>query len=58
MGYPSLNPTGVTVVHADTFGDGTPLCGWIGDEETATTEVTDITCRDCLAAMVNGEGKG
>lgn len=47
----SLNLEGVKVTHADAFGDGTPLCGFIGDGETCTSEVADITCRDCVAAL-------
>lgn len=44
------NPAGATVTHADSFGDGTPLCGWIADDETATADPAAITCRDCIAA--------
>ena len=46
----SLNPAGVTVTHADAFGDGTPLCGWIADNETAVARLAEVTCRDCIAA--------
>ena len=44
------DPAGVTVTHADAFGDGTPLCGWIAEGETATADPAAITCRDCIAA--------
>jgi len=47
----SLNAEGIKVTHADAFADGTPLCGFISDEETCTAEVADITCLDCLAAL-------
>lgn len=47
----SLNAEGVTVTHADAFGDGTPLCGFISDDDSVTIEVIDITCLDCLVAM-------
>jgi len=47
----SLNAPGRKVTHADAAGDGSPLCDWIGDGETCTREVTEITCLDCVAAM-------
>lgn len=47
----SLNPESAKVTHADTFDDGTPLCGWIADDEYATRLITRITCQDCLAAL-------
>ena len=47
----SLNPDGVTVTHADAFGDGTPLCGFSYDEETATADAETVTCLDCIAAF-------
>jgi Histidine kinase-like ATPase domain len=43
------NPAGLTVTHAD-FGDGAPLCGWIGDDETASSDWSAVDCRDCLMA--------
>ena len=46
----SLNDDGATVTHADAFGDQTPLCGWIGDDETAAADWSAVSCRDCLAA--------
>ena len=46
----SLNDDGQAVTHADTFGDGTPLCGWIGDDETASVDWSAVDCRDCQAA--------
>ena len=47
----SLNPDGVTVTHDDAFGDGTPLCGFSHDEETATADAETVTCLDCIAAF-------
>jgi hypothetical protein len=46
----TLNEAGAVVIHADAFGDGTPLCGWIASDETATADWPRVTCRDCLAA--------
>jgi hypothetical protein len=46
----TLNPAGMTVTHADAFGDGSPLCGFIGDDETATGDWSAVDCRDCLVA--------
>jgi hypothetical protein len=45
----TLNPAGLTVTHAD-FGGGDPLCGFIGDDETASGDWSVVDCRDCLAA--------
>jgi anti-sigma regulatory factor (Ser/Thr protein kinase) len=47
----TLNPAGITVTHADAFGDGTPLCGFIGDDEKATGDLSGVYCRDCQAAI-------
>jgi hypothetical protein len=46
----TLNLVGVTVTHADAFGDGSPLCGFIGDDETASGDWSTVDCRDCRAA--------
>jgi hypothetical protein len=46
----TLNPAGITVTHADVFGDGSPLCGFIADDETAAADWSAVTCRDCLIA--------
>jgi Histidine kinase-like ATPase domain len=45
----TLNPAGLTVTHAD-FGGGDPLCGFIGDDETASGDWSEVDCRDCLVA--------
>jgi hypothetical protein len=45
----TLNPAGLTVTHAD-FGGGDPLCGWIGEDETASGDWSAVDCRDCLVA--------
>ena len=45
----TLNPAGVTVTHAD-FGGGDPLCGFIGDGETASGDWSAVDCRDCRVA--------
>jgi hypothetical protein len=46
----TLNEDGQVVTHFDAFGDGTPLCGWIGEGETAVREWPRVDCRDCMAA--------
>jgi hypothetical protein len=45
----TLNPAGATVTHAD-FGGGSPLCGFIGDDETASADWSAVDCRDCRVA--------
>jgi hypothetical protein len=46
----TLNPAGVTVTHADAFGGGAPLCGFIADDETASGDWSAVDCRDCQVA--------
>ena len=46
----TLNPDGAVVTHFDAFGDGSPLCGWIGAGETASGDWLRVDCRDCMAA--------
>ena len=57
MGSFTLNADGVTVTHADTSGDGTPLCGWMSEGETASADRALVTCRDCIAAAPRTDGK-
>jgi len=46
----TLNPAVMTVTHADAFGDGPPLCGFIGGNETAAGDWSAVDCRDCGVA--------
>ena len=46
----TLNPAGMTVTHADAFGDGNPLCGFIGGDETASGDWSAVDCRACRVA--------
>ena len=46
----TLDPAGATVTHADASGDGNPLCGFTGDDETASADWSAVDCRDCRVA--------
>jgi hypothetical protein len=46
----TLNEDGTTVTHAAFGDDGSPLCGWISDDESVTADWSVVDCRDCIAA--------
>ena len=52
----TLNDDGAVVTHFDAFGDGSPLCGWIGAGEEASGDWLGVDCRDCMVAMSGEEG--
>jgi hypothetical protein len=52
----TLNEDDAVVTHFDVFGDGTPLCGFIGDGETTSGDWLGVDCRDCMVAMSSEEG--
>ena len=49
----SLNPEGAVVTHAPVSANypDDPICGFMADGETVTADQSQLTCRDCIAAL-------